>query len=218
MTSASPVPGVGAIVLAAGSGQRFGSLKQFLELVDGERLVDRAVAVAASVAEHVVVVLPAGVAWDGQPVTAWGAGGPDRSSSVGAGLALLAEGVDVVLVHDAAHPLATVEQARSAVEAVVAGADAAVPFLDAVDVVKRRAGDGAVLTVGRDGLGMCQVPMAFRRDALIRARQLTRPCYEDSELLEQSGGRVVPVPGDPVNVHVVDQRSLEVARVLAKGL
>ena len=208
---------VGAIVLAAGSGQRFGSAKQFLELTDGERLVDRAVAVAAAVAGPVVVVLPPGVTWDGSPVFAWGPGGEDRSSSTRAGLCLLPAAVDVVLVHDAAHPLATVDQARIAVDAVRRGADAAVPFLEAVDVVKRRTPEGRLVTVGRAELGLSQVPVAFRRDALVRAQQRGGPCYEDSELLERVGGRVVAVPGDPGNIHVVDRRSLEVARILAQG-
>ena len=106
-----PLPGpgpatVGAIVVAAGRGDRFGAPKQFLELA-GSRLVDRAVdRVRASAATSVVVVLPPDVEWDGPPVHAAVAGGATRSDSVRAGLAALPATVEVVIVHDAARPLA----------------------------------------------------------------------------------------------------------------
>jgi len=61
--------GVGAIVVAAGRGDRFGAPKQFLELA-GTRLVDRAVDACVDACDAVVVVLPADVAWDGRPVGA----------------------------------------------------------------------------------------------------------------------------------------------------
>ncbi|MBM3660874.1 MAG: bifunctional 2-C-methyl-D-erythritol 4-phosphate cytidylyltransferase/2-C-methyl-D-erythritol 2,4-cyclodiphosphate synthase, partial [Actinobacteria bacterium] len=61
------MPGVGAIVVAAGRGDRFGAAKQFLEL-DGVRLVDRAVDGCRAVAEVVVVVVPAGAEWNGPTV------------------------------------------------------------------------------------------------------------------------------------------------------
>ncbi len=47
-----------AIVVAAGSGARFGGAKQFEEL-EGRRVVDRAVAACRSVADGVVLVVPA---------------------------------------------------------------------------------------------------------------------------------------------------------------
>ncbi|HSH59358.1 MAG TPA: NTP transferase domain-containing protein, partial [Acidimicrobiales bacterium] len=66
---------VWAVILAAGTGMRFGGVKQFTFL-DGRRLVDVVVDTAASVCDAVVVVLPAGVEWDGAPVAAATEGGP----------------------------------------------------------------------------------------------------------------------------------------------
>lgn len=211
-----PAGTVGAIVLAAGSGQRFGGRKQYAELAPGERLVDRAVAVAVAVADEVVVVVEPGVRWAGPPVSAVGAGGADRSASVAAGLALLSPAVDVVLIHDAAHPLASTELARRVVDAVRAGADGVVPFVEAVDVVKRRRPDGSAETLGRADLGLAQMPMGFRRAALLRARAAADvPAYEDSELVEATGGRVVLIPGEPANLHVVDPATLAIVQRLA---
>ena len=89
------------IVVAAGSGTRFGVPKQF-EAVAGARLVDRAVHAAAFACDEVVVVLPAGVQWDGRPVAAAVPGGSTRSASVRAGLDAIAGSATVVVVHDAA--------------------------------------------------------------------------------------------------------------------
>ena len=93
------------IIVAAGSGSRFGVPKQF-ETVAGARLVDRAVDAVADACDDVVLVLPAGVAWDGRPVAASVPGGSTRSASVRAGLDAVAGSAAVVVVHDAARPLA----------------------------------------------------------------------------------------------------------------
>src|SRR4051794_6902070 len=124
--------GVGAVVVAAGRGDRFGTAKQFLEL-DGARLVDRAVDACRAVSDEVIVVLPTGSAWTGPPVDAAVAGGATRSESVRAGLAALRGDHDVVLVHDAARPLASRALFQAVIAAVHAGADAAVPGVPVAD-------------------------------------------------------------------------------------
>lgn len=63
----------GAIVVAAGRGERLGSPKQFL-VVGSSRLVDHAVAAASATCDEVVVVLPANQGWDGAAVTSCVAG------------------------------------------------------------------------------------------------------------------------------------------------
>jgi 2-C-methyl-D-erythritol 4-phosphate cytidylyltransferase len=89
---------VAAVVVAAGSGTRFGGPKHKLLLDDVElwqRSVD--VFVAAGVTEIVVVGdIPGGIP-----------GGPRRRDSVANGIAALSGDIDWVLVHDAARPLIT---------------------------------------------------------------------------------------------------------------
>src|SRR5262245_48464005 len=99
------MPRVWAIVVAGGRGERFGEAKQFLPLGDG-RLVDHAVTAAATACAAVVVVLPAGTAWDGPPVAGTVTGGATRAASVRAGLAAVPADAEIVVVHDAARPLA----------------------------------------------------------------------------------------------------------------
>lgn len=211
---------VAVIVLAAGSGSRIGSAKQFLELTRGRTLVDAAVETALSVTAHVVVVLPEGRSWDGADVESHVAGGTTRVASVARGLDAVPAEIRVVLVHDAAHPLAPQTIFLDAIEAVRGGADAAVPLLEASDVIKRRQGE-MLRTVGRDGMGLAQVPMGFDhgrlRYAHDRLEQNESTVYEDSELIEREGGSVVPIQSSPFNIHVVTSQDLDLARMIARA-
>jgi len=209
---------VSVIVLAAGSGSRFGVPKQFLDLAPGVRLVDLAVRSALEIADRVILVLPSGDEWDGQPVSSVVEGGESRLDSVAAGVTALPDHQEIVVVHDAAHPLAPRQAFLDVIDAVRNGADAALPFLPVPDVIKRRDDQGSLSTVGRDGLGLAQVPMAFSAQALQRAHQrwATEPSgvWEDAMLVELNGGRVVAVEGSPRNIHIVTNEDLEMARSL----
>jgi 2-C-methyl-D-erythritol 4-phosphate cytidylyltransferase len=209
---------VGAIVLAAGSGGRFGGHKQFAELSPGVRLVDRAIEAVLEAAHPVVVVVPPGHDWIGSADVLVVEGGHDRLASVRAGLRALGS-PPIVVIHDAAHPLATRVAVAAVIEAIRAGADAALPLWFTPDVVKRESAAG-LETVGREGLGLAQVPMAFRLEALERGHDLLASgaveAVEDSALVELAGGVVRGVPGEVTNVHVVDEMSLDVVRRLAR--
>ena len=208
-----------AIVLAGGDGRRFGGEKQFAVVAGAARLVDLAVAAALTATDAVVVVLPEGVPWDGDArVRAAVAGGTERADSVRAGLAAVPDTAGVVVVHDAAHPLAS-SDLFAAVVAAVAGdpdADAAVPVLPLTETLARLDDAGAAVasTVPRSGLGLVQMPHAFRADALRRAHASSPAAVDDASLVRQRGGRVVAVPGDPANVHVTTPAELALARRL----
>lgn len=208
--------GVGAVVVAAGRGDRFGGAKQFLVL-HGVRLVDRAVVACAAVCDQVVVVLPAGTEWDGPPVTAAVEGGATRSASVRAGLGALQGDPDVVIVHDAARPLASPALFRAVIAAVRAGADAAVPGVAVADTLKRVDGTRVVETVDRDALVAVQTPQGFRAEALWAAHASAGDATDDAALVEAAGGTVVVVPGEPGNFKVTELADLErLAAALAR--
>ena len=206
-----------AIIVAAGQGERFGAPKQFLA-VGEQRLVDRAVAVAGAACDEVVLVLPEGRVWDGAPVAAIVAGGRTRSESVRAGLAAVASDAEIAVVHDAARPLATPELFELVIDAVRAGADAAVPALPVADTLKRVAGDRVVGTVDRDGLVAVQTPQAFRVAALRAAHAGDSDATDDAALVEAVGGTVVVVGGDPRNVKVTNVADVAVVEALLEAL
>ena len=105
-------------------------------------------------------------AWARRPGCSAAVGGATRSDSVRAGLALVPDDADVVVVHDAARPLASRRLFDLVVQAVADGADGAVPALPVADTVKRVDGDRVVETRPRDGLVGVQTPQAFRADVL----------------------------------------------------
>ncbi len=204
---------VWGIVVAAGSGNRFGAQKQFVAL-NGVRLVDRAVTTATAVCDHVVVVLPPGEQWTGPPVTGVVVGGATRSASVRAGLASVDADADIVVVHDAARPLASAELFSAVVDAVRGGADAAVPGVPLPDTVKRVVGDRITATVPRDDLVAVQTPQAFRSSVLRSAHADGGDATDDAALVEDAGGIVVLVAGDPRNIKITANADLAVALAL----
>jgi len=207
---------VWGIVVAGGQGTRFGSPKQFERLGDA-RVVDRAVTTAVAACDHVTVVLPVGMAWNGDEGVTGVTGGERRSDSVRAGLAAVGEDAAVLVVHDAARPLASKSTFDAVIGAVRAGADAAVPAVPIPDTLKRVEGVRVVETVTRQGLFAVQTPQAFRADALRRAHTGEPDATDDAALVEAAGGTVVVVPGDPRNLKVTTPDDLAIAEALVRS-
>ena len=199
---------VWAIVVAAGSGSRFGGAKQFEDL-RGRRVVDWAVAASRSVADGVVLVVPADHVDDDAPAAdAVVAGAGTRSGSVRAGLAAVPADVDVVVVHDAARPFASPALFEAVVAAVHGGADGAVPGMALADTIKRVVGGRVVATLDRAELVAVQTLQAFDAAALRRAHAAGGEATDDAALVEAAGGRVVVVPGDPANRKITERGDL----------
>jgi 2-C-methyl-D-erythritol 4-phosphate cytidylyltransferase len=211
---------VWCVVVAAGSGQRFGGAKQLAEL-HGRRVVDWSVAAARASCDGVVLVGPAdGLAEleAGFPCTAGGVptvvpGGATRAASVRAGLAAVPGSATVVLVHDGARPLADPALFSRVIEAVRAGADAVVPVVPVVDTI--RSLDGGV--VDRSRLVAVQTPQGFRAEALRAAHRGGGEATDDATLVEAIGGKVVLVDGDRRNLKITEADDLVVARALSGG-
>jgi 2-C-methyl-D-erythritol 4-phosphate cytidylyltransferase len=202
---------VAAVVVAAGRGVRFGGAKQF-ETLHNETVTAHSVRAARSVAPRVVLVVPSSYDGDGEGADVVVIGGDTRASSVRAGLVQCGD-ADVIVVHDAARPLASVALFHAVVEAVRAGADAAVPGLAITDTVKRVTREGSLVivheTVPRDELMTVQTPQAFSRDALARAHATSSEATDDAALVEAWGGRVVVVPGEIDNCKITSRDDLE---------
>ena len=197
-----------AVVLAAGRSERFGMPKQYARL-GGERLIDRAVGLVSRFTDRVIVVLPEGHAWEGAPVHATVAGGATRTESMRHAMTALPEDVEFVLVDDVIRPLATSRVVRDLLDAVAAGADAAMPVWSLPDTLKVLHDDGTITHAGRDEFVMAQGPTAYRAAALRRMfDDLADIPIEETVGIERIGGRVVGVPGDRWSHHVVEPRDL----------
>jgi 2-C-methyl-D-erythritol 4-phosphate cytidylyltransferase len=201
---------VWAIVVAAGSGDRFGGPKQYEALGD-RRVLDWSLTTAREVCDGIVLVVPPERSADEEPVDLVVPGGTTRSASVRAGLAAVPTDVEVIVVHDAARPLASIELWHRVVAAVVSGADAAVPGVAVADTL-RRIGGGVV---DRSDLVAAQTPQAFRADGLRQAHAGEPEATDDAGPVESLGGRVVLVDGEPNNLKITTASDLLVAAALA---
>ncbi|GAA1730593.1 2-C-methyl-D-erythritol 4-phosphate cytidylyltransferase [Isoptericola hypogeus] len=240
-----------AILTAAGSGSRLGrDLPKALVGLAGFPLVLHAARrlAASGVVDMLVVTCPPGLAGAVREIVAGDPqvdlpvrvvdGGTTRQASVAAGLRLAGEGVDVVLVHDAARPLAPPALVRRVVAAVRRGHPAVVPGLPVVDTVKRvelaavavaEAADGPLVervveTPDRGLLRVVQTPQGFDRAVLVRAHAAgaSRAAAEhlaatdDAGLVEALGLPVHVVAGDEAAMKITTERDLLVAGLLVE--
>lgn len=196
---------VWTIVVAAGSGLRFGSAKQF-EIIGGTQIVDWATKEAKKHSIGVITVLPKGQAIEPGEVE----GGATRSESVRRGLAAVPADATIVCVHDAARPFASPEIFRRVISAVVDGADAAVPGIAVVDTIKQVNESNVVIdTPHRETLRAIQTPQAFRASSLRKAHAQGGEGTDDAFLIEKIGGEVVVVDGEVVNRKITTPEDLE---------
>jgi 2-C-methyl-D-erythritol 4-phosphate cytidylyltransferase len=207
--------GVWAIVVAAGTGSRFGSAKQYA-LLGGKRVLDWSLAVARASCAEVVLVVPPDRADEPEAADHVIAGGATRSESVRAGLAAIdpdASDDTVVVVHDAARPFATRGLFEAVIAAVRGGADGAVPGLAITDTVKQVRSDRSVFaTLDRAHLVTVQTPQAFRLPMLRAAHSEGGEATDDAALVEAIGGRIVVVEGEATNRKITTPADLTESR------
>jgi len=140
------------------------------------------------------------------------AGGRTRQDSVKAGLEMIGDGDDIILIHDGARPFVTQELIeRSIGEAARNGA--AVPVVPSADTVKMIAEDGSVQhTIDREILRLVQTPQAFRRQIVLDAfENAYREGFygtDDASLVERMGMPVTTIPGLPYNIKITTPEDL----------
>ncbi|GAA5203126.1 2-C-methyl-D-erythritol 4-phosphate cytidylyltransferase [Microbacterium jejuense] len=223
-----PVPRVGIVVVAAGSGTRLGAggPKAFVG-IDRHSILRHALdGVFAAPEAQVVIVAPEGregdartealvAAGDRADLVSVVTGGPTRQDSVAAGLGALWGDVEIVLVHDAARALTPPEVFSRVIGAIDAGADGVIPVLPVIDTIKRVAGDEIVAAVDRAELAAAQTPQGFRRRVLDAAyAAATEDFTDDAALVAAAGHTVAAVPGHPLGFKITTAADLDRARHL----
>jgi 2-C-methyl-D-erythritol 4-phosphate cytidylyltransferase len=210
---------VWSVVVAGGSGQRFGTLKQFALLAE-RPVVAWAVEACRSSSSGVVLVVPPGLAAsESHGADMVVEGGATRTASVGRGLAAVPESAEVIIVHDAARPLASAALFREVIAVVTSGdADGAIPGLPVSDTIKVVDGTQTVTaTLDRATLVAVQTPQAFAADLLRAAHAAGTEATDDATLVEAIGGTVRVVPGDPRNLKITTPDDLDRVAHLLRG-
>ena len=205
---------VWGIVVAGGSGARYGGLKQLAEL-RGRRVLDHSLTALRTVCAGVVVVVPPDrvddvVVDDAEAVVG---GGDNRSASVRSGLAAVGPNATHVLVHDAARPLASPALCRRIVDALRDGAPAAIPVVEVTDSL--RTVDGQ--PVDRSSFVAVQTPQGFDVAVLREAHRSGEVASDDATLVDRLGCSVVHVEGEPMNLKITAPHDLRLAEELLDG-
>lgn len=216
---------VGAVIAAAGKGERMGGVNKVLALLGGKPLLAWVVDTfqRCNSIDHVVVVvneqnlepcqqLVAEQGWS--KVTNVCVGGKRRQDSVAAGLSRLSP-CHWVVIHDGARPLVTVDLIERGLEAAkeTGAAIAAVPVTDTIKV----AGDDRLIlgTPPRHPLWAAQTPQVFQFDIITAAyRQAKGEVTDDATLVEQLGCKVKLYMGSYGNIKVTTPDDLALAEVL----
>lgn len=223
-----------AIIVAGGSGERFGrdGGKQ-LALVAGRPVLAHSVAAFAAcdgIDAIVVVAHPERVeeyrreavepVASGK-VVAVIAGGDSRQASVAAGLAAVPRAADVIVIHDGARPLVTPSLVDGAIAALEADAECAgvVVGHPAYDTLKLVDDEAVVVgTVDRSAFWVAQTPQVFRaeslRSAYARVATSELAATDDASLVERDGGRVRMFAGPRDNLKVTVAEDLAVVEAL----
>src|SRR5208337_4565011 len=99
------------------------------------------------------------------------------------------------------------------------GYTAVVPVLPLTDTVKAVDANGVVIaTPERSGLRAAQTPQGFRTAVLVRAYQRAGPagCTDDASMVENLGGQVRVVEGDPLAFKITTALDLLLAEAIVR--
>ena len=222
-------PRAAVIIPAAGFGTRMhlDQPKQYLLLADVPVLVHtvRAFWAEEYIARIVVVVPPAMVEYTKVLFSEHGlqeaklatvAGGRRRQDSVKAGLDILGDDTEIVLVHDAARPLVSQQLIVRCYEAAITSG-AAIAAVPVKDTIKKGDAEGRVIeTIDRTSLWQAQTPQAARRELLLRAYRINGDVdvTDESSLLEKAAIPVALVEGAESNIKITRPEDLFLAEKL----
>ncbi|MCD4702432.1 MAG: 2-C-methyl-D-erythritol 4-phosphate cytidylyltransferase [Candidatus Aegiribacteria sp.] len=214
----------GAVIVAAGSGTRFGSgkPKQFMKL-HGRTLVDWSIDAFSAIEEigEIVVVTPADSNlwkpfWNPPAGVKTVPGGRRRQDSVLAGLKTL-DSSRRVLVHDAARPLVSGSLIRRVMKGVL-DSGAAVPVIPVRDTVKNITSSSFIRgTVSRENLRMSQTPQGFTLDVILRVLKEADDVTDECGAMELAGLCVLAVSGEPGNIKLTDPEDLMIIESITGG-
>jgi 2-C-methyl-D-erythritol 4-phosphate cytidylyltransferase len=144
-------------------------------------------------------------------------GGAERQDSVRIALGLTSSESDLIVVHDAARPMATATMFEACLEAA-ARAGGAIAATALADTLKRVVDGAIVETIARAGLWQAQTPQAFRRDVLVAAHRRAVDqrivATDDADLVERTGTRVQIVEGSTPNIKITTPSDLAIVEAI----
>lgn len=219
-----------AIIVAAGSGTRFGSEKpkQFLEIA-GKPLIFHTLSRFENCdsIDEIILVLPENEIENFREISNNQnlkklskiiSGGRTRAESVFNGLQAVNEKCEIVAVHDGARPLVSPEEISSVVQKATE-TGAACLTAKVTDTIKRIEGDKITGTIDRLGLRRALTPQCFRKEILQSAFEnadLSEAVTDECFLVEKLGFEIAFVDGSAKNIKITTREDFAVAVIFLK--
>jgi 2-C-methyl-D-erythritol 4-phosphate cytidylyltransferase/2-C-methyl-D-erythritol 2,4-cyclodiphosphate synthase len=217
---------VAVVLLAAGRGERLRAKqpKAFVELA-GKSLLEHSIyrALATKHLRQLIITVPEShldqiLELENQ-LDSHGVdirvvvGGDTRQQSVSEALAVLAGGIDTVLVHDSARALTSTDLFNRVADAVFENQVGVIPGLAVADTIKRHRGDLVEETIDRAELIRAQTPQGFPTELLVKAHlAATSDHTDDAALVQAFGGTVMMVVGEQQAMKITTPEDFEIAQ------
>ncbi|MDQ3748582.1 MAG: 2-C-methyl-D-erythritol 4-phosphate cytidylyltransferase [Acidobacteriota bacterium] len=218
-----------AIIVAAGSGARFGAEKpkQFLEIL-GKPLIIYTLErfEFCPTVDEIILVLPVVEIENFQKTVGkynlkklvkTAAGGKSRAESVFNGLnSIDSKRTEIVAVHDGARPLVSAEEITNTIEKA-REIGAACLVADVTDTIKEVRDGKIVGTIDRKQLRRALTPQAFRYGILKRAFEtadLSEAVTDECFLVEKLGYEISVVEGSAQNIKITTEKDFALAEIL----
>ena len=203
-----------AIITAAGSGRRFGEVKQFKKLY-GKPLYQYSldIFIQSRLFDEIILVIPNSnqekvqkeIKRKYSSQVSLVIGGIDRQDSVKNAIQNSNPEVDLVVIHDAARPFITttlIEKCISACET----SDGAIIAMQPHDTIKFSKDNIVEKTIDRSNIWMAQTPQAFNKRKILEAYSSSDFEHlivtDESSLMEKLGYKIMIVPGTGKNFKI----------------
>ena len=214
-----------AVLLAAGSGKRFGEKKQFVKL-KGEPVFQYSINTVNKIdmISDLILVLPEE---DIDRIKVFSfknvikvAGGKERQESVFNALKKV-EDADIVVIHDTARPFATEKMFLDGIKNVKDGWDGSITAIKARDTIKEIKKNQVIKTLNRENLYVVQTPQTFvfskLFDAHKKAKEKGAFGTDDSYLMEMEGYRITINEGSVLNFKITTKEDILLANCLLRS-
>ena len=215
-----------AIIVAAGSGKRFGSEtpKQFIEILGKPVLIYTLERFenCPKIDEIILVLSESEIINFSKIIKKYNlekplkivSGGETRAESVLNGLSAIdSEKCEIVAVHDGARPLVSIKEISETVESAnKTGAACLVGKI--TDTIKKVSGGKIVKTVDRENLRRALTPQVFKYEILKKAfeqNKIGEIATDECCLVEKLGYKIATVEGSARNIKITTPEDFEIA-------
>ena len=220
---------VSAIILAAGSGSRFGAKKQFKKLNENPIWVySLNTFIRSECVDELILVIPNDsleTLKKSQAFTSLNkknniklvSGGESRKDSVINGLRVVKKANNIVCIHDAARPFIKISYIKNSIDAC-SEFDGAIIAVPTVDTVKKVDNNLIKNTINRESLWMAQTPQTFKKGKLLYAIKNFSHLNitDESMLMEEANFKIKLIEGDQYNFKITNEIDWELAKFIVE--